>query len=100
MIHEVMILDYSSKDLAMIEFASAVKLMLFSCLLVNLLLSGIAVSAFVQILLYVVGLVAVAAVIGIVESTIARLRLIHVPKFIVGSGALGIIALILKLAGN
>ncbi|NCB37767.1 MAG: hydrogenase, partial [Erysipelotrichia bacterium] len=36
MIHEVMILDYSSKDLALIEFASAYKLWMFSSLLVNL----------------------------------------------------------------
>jgi len=35
-----------------------------------------------------------------IESTIARMRLIHIPKFIVGSGALAIIALILKIAGN
>lgn len=100
MIHEVMILDYSSKDLGMIEFASAYKLWIFSSLLVDLIINGHGLSGFIQIPLFAAGMIAVVVVIGVIESTIARLRLIHIPKFIVGSGALAIIALILKLAGN
>lgn len=100
MIHEVMILDYSSKDLAVMEYASAYKLMLFSCLLVNLIFSGQNQPVLLQMTLFATGIVLIALVIGIVESTIARLRLINVPRIILGSGALGIIALILKLAGN
>lgn len=100
MIHEVMILDYSSKDLAMIEYASAYKLMIFASLLVNLVFSGQSLGIVARVGVFVAGLLLITLIIGVVESTIARLRLIHVPKFIVGSGALGIIALILKLAGN
>lgn len=100
MIHEVMILDYSSKDLALIEYASAFKLMLYANLLVNLVISGQALGLAAKVLAFVAGLLFIAVVIGVIESCIARLRLIHVPKFIVGSGALGIIALILKIAGN
>lgn len=100
MIHEVMILDYSSKDLGLIEFASAFKLWIFSSLLVSLTISAHSLPLSLQIPLFAAGMLAVAITIGIVESTIARLRLIHIPKFIVGSGALAIIALILKLAGN
>ena len=100
MIHEVMILDYSSKDLAMIEYASAYKLVIFASLLVNVIFSGQGLPIIHQIAAFAGGILLIAVVIGIVESTIARLRLIHVPKFIVGSGALAIIALILKFAGN
>lgn len=100
MIHEVMILDYSSKDLAMIEYASACKLLIFAALLVNVIFSGQSLPIAAQIAVFSAGLLLVAALIGIVESTIARLRLVHVPKFIVGSGAMAIIALILKFAGN
>lgn len=100
MIHEVMILDYSSKDLALIEFASALKLWLFSSLLVGLIISPQALPNFTTVPVFIAGIVFVAIIIGIIESTIARLRLIHIPKFIVGSGALAIIALILKIAGN
>ncbi|HPW58737.1 MAG TPA: NADH-quinone oxidoreductase subunit H, partial [Candidatus Rifleibacterium sp.] len=100
MIHEVMILDYSSKDLGLIEYASALKLWLFSSLLVGLIISAGAVPSYFHIPVFLFGIFAVAVIIGCVESTIARLRLIHIPKFIVGSGALAIIALILKIAGN
>ena len=100
MIHEVMILDYSGKDLALIEFAGAVKLAIFSSLLVGLVLSGQELALPTQLLVYAAGMLLVSIVVGIVESTIARFRLLHIPKFIVGSGALAIIALILKLSGN
>ncbi|MBU1106575.1 MAG: NADH-quinone oxidoreductase subunit H [Candidatus Riflebacteria bacterium] len=100
MIHEVMILDYSGKDLALIEFAGAVKLAIFSSLLVGLIFGCQAQSLPLQLIIFAAGMLLVSIVIGIIESTIARLRLLHVPKFIVGSGALAIIALILKLAGN
>ena len=100
MIHEVMILDYSGKDLALIEFASAVKLAIFSSLLVGLVFGCQNLSLPLQLLIFAACMLLVSVIIGIIESTIARLRLLHVPKFIVGSGALAIIALILKLAGN
>lgn len=100
MIHEVMILDYSSKDLALMEYSAAYKLLLFSCLLVNLIFSGQTLPVPLQLILFAAGLVLIAVVIGIVESTLARFRLINVPRIILGSGALGITALILKLAGN
>jgi len=100
MIHEVMILDYSSKDLAMIEYASACKLLLFATLLVNVIFAGQGLPILAQTGVFVAGILFVAVVIGVIESTIARLRLVHVPKFILGSGALAIIALILKFTGN
>ncbi|HAE39942.1 MAG TPA: hydrogenase [Candidatus Riflebacteria bacterium] len=100
MIHEVMILDYSSKDLALIEFASAVKLAIFSSLLVGLVFSCQGMSVLVQLAVFVAGMLLVSIIIGAIESSIARMKLLHIPKFIVGSGALAIIALILKLSGN
>ena len=100
MIHEVMILDFSSKDLAMIEYASAYKLWLFSSLVVGLVISSQNVPSLAHLPVFLIGMTAVAVIIGAIESSIARMRLIHIPKFIVGAGALAIIALILKLAGN
>ena len=44
------------------------------------------------------GAFAVAVVVGVVESVTARLRLAHVPKLLVGAGALVATALILTLA--
>ena len=100
MIHEVMILDYSSKDLALIEFASAVKLAVFSSMLVGLVFGCQTISLPMQLTVFAAGMLLVCVIIGTLESTIARMKLLHIPKFIVGSGALAIIALILKLSGN
>ena len=100
MIHEVMILDASGKDLAMLEYASALKLTLFSSLLVNLFCPPGAFSPIYGALIFLLGLTFVAFLIGLIESTFARLKLLHIPKILVGSGALGIIALIIMLSGK
>ena len=43
------------------------------------------------------GLVVVAAVVGVVESVMARLRLTRVPQLLVGAGALALLGVILLL---
>jgi formate hydrogenlyase subunit 4 len=96
MIHEVMVLDHSGPDLGLILYGAAMKLLLSSILIANLLrpetgswlLDGL---AFVGVLL----LVAVA--VGLVESAMARLRLIRVPQLLVGTTLLSFFALILLL---
>ena len=60
MIHEVMILDYSSKDLAMIEFASAFKLWLFSSLLVGLIISPQSISSPAFLPVFISGIIFIA----------------------------------------
>lgn len=101
MIHEVMILDYGAKDLALIEYASALKLWIYSALIVGMVINGeIITNLTMQIAIFTLGMAIVAFVIGTIESITARIKLVFIPKFIVGSGALAIIALILKVAGN
>jgi formate hydrogenlyase subunit 4 len=96
MIHEVMVLDHSGPDLAFIEYAAAVKLFLFAALLVHLVLpipSGRPLGALV-----VAGGVLVAAVaVGVVESTMARLRLRRVPQLLISAGALAALGLAVML---
>jgi formate hydrogenlyase subunit 4 len=43
------------------------------------------------------GMFAVAVAVGVVESSMARLRLLRVPQLLVGAGALAALALILTL---
>jgi formate hydrogenlyase subunit 4 len=100
MIHEVMILDYSGKDLAMLEYSAALKLTVFASLLVNLLLPWQFASSLMAAAVFTFGLLLLAVVIGVIESTFARLRLIQIPKVLLGSGALGIIALVIMLSGK
>jgi formate hydrogenlyase subunit 4 len=93
MIHEVMVLDHSGVDLAFILYGSAVKLFVLAALLVRILLpippSGSLASAAVLC----GGEIGIAVLVGVVESSMARLRLLRVPQFLVGASVLAVIAL-------
>jgi formate hydrogenlyase subunit 4 len=98
MIHEVMVLDHSGPDLAFIQYGSALKLWLLGALFIgvaspNLTGSGI----WIRELFAIAGIVVLSIVVGIVESSMARLRLLKVPQLLVGAGALSMLAAILVL---
>lgn len=94
MVHEVMVLDHSGADLAAIQVGTAVKLYAATAMIATLLNpwsgGGTALGAAVNLALCV----GVAAVIGTVESIIARLKLRAVPQYIVVALAAGVLALL------
>ena len=97
MIHEVMILDHSGPAYGMILYGAALKLFLFAALVVRLACPVATGSPWLDWPIFVVAILAVAVVIGIAESTMARLRLIHVPVLLVAaclSSAFGFILLV------
>ncbi|MDP3939909.1 MAG: NADH-quinone oxidoreductase subunit H [Deltaproteobacteria bacterium] len=89
MVHEVMVLDHSGPDLAMIEYASAVKLFITSTLLAAVAVPGLAGRP----VALAAGALGVACIVGLVESVTARLRLPRVKQFLIGASALGAVAL-------
>lgn len=95
MIHEVMVLDHGGPDLAMVLYASAVKLLVFASLIVHLLLP--ADGGWRGALLFLAGTVAVGVLIGLIESLMARLRLSRVPQFLVGASVLGAVGLLVGI---
>ena len=96
MIHEVMVLDYGGPDLAFILYGAALKLWVFGTLLVNLLVPWQdAARPLAGTGVLIVGLVAVAIAIGLIESALARLRLLKVPQLLLGAGALAGLGLLL-----
>jgi formate hydrogenlyase subunit 4 len=97
MIHEVMILDHGGPDLALLLYGSAVKLWVMGALVVGLLLPGHTGSATLDGVIFLGGMGVLAVAIGIIESTIARLRLQRVPQFLVGAGAFAVMALALVM---
>jgi formate hydrogenlyase subunit 4 len=99
MIHEVMVLDYSGPDFAYILYAAALKLWIFAALVVNLIVPVQSLPVWAQVPLFLLGMGVVTVLVGIVESILARLRLLQVPKILIGSATLSIIALIVKLMG-
>ena len=94
MVHEVMVLDHGGPDFAFVQYASALKLWLWSALLSGLFLPASG-NAWVAGALSVAGVFAVACGVGVVESGMARLRLLRVPQLLATALALTAVALIL-----
>ncbi len=97
MIHEVMILDHSGPDLALLEYAAALKLWVFGGLLVGLAVPARTDSPVVNLAAFLGGMLVLATVVGTLESSLARLRLFRVPQFLVGAAAASALALVLVL---
>jgi formate hydrogenlyase subunit 4 len=96
MIHEVMVLDHGGPDFAFILYSAALKLWLFAALIVGMVLPATG-NAWLDLLLAVGGMLTVAVVVGVIESVMARLRLVIVPQLLVGAGALAAVAFLLGL---
>lgn len=98
MIHEVMVLDHGGPDLGLVHYGSALKLWLFGMLIVGVASPNLAAtSLWAREAFAIGGLFMLAIVVGIVESFMARLRLLKVPQLLIGAGALSMLAAILVL---
>ncbi|MGO8753213.1 MAG: respiratory chain complex I subunit 1 family protein [Thermoguttaceae bacterium] len=97
MIHEVMVLDHGGPDLAMIQYGAAVKLWILGSLLVGIVLPVRTGIWPLDLLAGLAGMAILAVVTGVIESTMARLKLVRVPEFLVAASVLSILALVLVL---
>src|SRR5207249_336384 len=97
MIHEVMVLDHSGPALGMILYGAAIKLFVFTALIVRLVFPLATGSAWLDWPLFAGAMLAGAVVIGIVESTMARLRLTHIPILLVAACLASVFGIILLL---
>ena len=84
MIHEAMVLEYSGRYLALIEWAAGLKLAVFLSLIANVFAPwGIATSVepaalSIGLATYLVKVSGLAVLIGVIESMFAKLRLFRV----------------------
>lgn len=97
MVHEVMVLDHSGPDLALILYGSALKLAVLGAVVVSVLVPRANLSAAASLAVLGSGLIAVGVAIGIVEATMARLRLPKVALYLAGASSLALFSLILVL---
>ncbi len=97
MIHEVMVLDHGGVDLAYILYAAAIKFWLLGTLLAGMFLGTFSRGWMIDSVLFVLAMVFLAVIVGVVESTLARLRLLKVPHFLIIALALSAVALILTV---
>ena len=99
MIHEVMVLDHGGPDFAYIQYGAALKLWLFSSLLVMLLVPVHTPSLALNLAVYLGSVLFVGVVIGVVESTMARIRMVQTPQLLWSAGGLGALSVALALVG-
>lgn len=97
MVHEAMILEYSGRYLALIEYGSALKQLLLITIVVNVFMpfgaSAVTAAGLLgAILLYVVKVLIVTVIIGLIEINTVKLRIFSVPN-------LAAIAFILSVIG-
>jgi formate hydrogenlyase subunit 4 len=97
MIHEVMILDHSGPDLALIELGSFYKLFFYSAFITQIIYPFTLASELVNGLIFYAILSCVYIAIGTTESIMARFKMNLVPQFILTSFALVFFAAILTM---
>ena len=102
MIHEAMVLEYAGADLALVEWASALKELLFMTVLVNLFLpiglaaGGNTLALAIAVGLYMAKVFLLGVAVTLVEVTNAKLRLFRVPELMAASLGLGFLALAIR----
>jgi formate hydrogenlyase subunit 4 len=100
MIHEALILEYSGRHLALLEWAAALKLFAYSTVGIALFLpwgiseSGSPSHLIAAIPMLVLKLVLFGLVLAFVETIFAKMRIFRVPEFLATSFLLGVIGML------
>src|SRR5262249_43620242 len=107
MVHEAMVLEYSGRHLALIEWAASLKLLLYISLLAAVFApfgmanAESAPSAYaIGLALYVAKLAVGAVLLALFEISIAKMRVFRVPEFLGAALMLGLLATILQLVSR
>ena len=103
MIHEAMVLEYSARHLALIEWASALKLLNYACIGIALFLpygiaeaadwSGIAIAA----PMLVVKLAGGGFALALIETVSAKMRIFRAPEFLGTAFLLAVLGMLVNL---
>jgi formate hydrogenlyase subunit 4 len=96
MIHEVMVLDHGGPDFAYVLYGAALKLWVLGAVVVSVVLPIQSEIPWVNIGIGLLGMIALAIFVGIVESVMARLRLLRVPYLLMGASVVSVLAVILS----
>ena len=97
MIHEVMVLDHSGPDFGMILYGAAMKLLVLGAMAVGLILPFSLGNQILDALVFTLAMLALAVMIGVIESVMARLQLLRIPQLLIGTSLLSFFSLILLL---
>lgn len=97
MIHEVMVLDHGGPDLAFILYGASIKLFVMVAILAHLVFPMQDAGPVQTGLVFGSLMALIAIVIGIVESAMARLRMIRVPRLLMAACMVAFFAMIISL---
>ena len=95
MVHEVMVLDHGGPAFGMILYAAAMKLFVMGAVVVRIALPYDGADPWSGRAVFVGGMLLLAVVIGVVESVMARLRLLQVPSLLVAACVLSAFGVVL-----
>jgi formate hydrogenlyase subunit 4 len=102
MVHEAMVLEYSGRHLAMIEFAASLKLLLYvsliACLFApwGIVSTGTGLAAHVLgVAFYLAKLAALGLLLAVFETAVAKMRVFRVPDFLGAALMLGLLGALL-----
>ncbi|GAB4365983.1 MAG: NADH-quinone oxidoreductase subunit H [Kiloniellaceae bacterium] len=102
MVHEAMVLEYSGRHLAMIEFAASLKLLLYMALIACLFMpwglatSGAGPAAYaIGVAAFAVKLAGLGFLLAVFESAVAKMRVFRVPDFLGAALMLGLLGTLL-----
>ncbi len=99
MVHEAMILDMSGPDLAQLELASSIKLMIFLTLGLSLFLPIHMASTMelipilISLAIYLVKIIIALFVVAIIETSMAKFRLFRIPELLAAAFSIAVTAL-------
>lgn len=100
MIHEVMILDHSGPDLALMEYGAAMKLMILNCLLGRIIFPHHFDNLLADIGVFILKVCALCVIIVMVEVGMARMRMNQIPSVLLGAlilAALSVVVMLVEL---
>lgn len=103
MIHEALVLEYSARHLALLEWAAALKLFAYSCAGLALFFPwGVAqandrVALLLALPVLIVKLAAGGFALAVIETVLAKMRIFRVPEFLATAFLLGVLAILVHL---
>jgi formate hydrogenlyase subunit 4 len=97
MIHEVMVLDHSGPGLAAILYGAALKLLLLGTLFIHITVPFRSGNFIIDWSAFTGAMILLAIIIGVVESTMARLKMTRIPQLLIAACILSAFAMLLVL---
>ncbi len=107
MVHEAMILEYSGRHLAMIEFGAFLKLLLYVSLIICVffpwqitIVGAGPLSYLVSVGAYILKLAVASLLLAVFETATAKMRVFRVPEFLGAALMLGLLGTLLRFVSR